>query len=648
MPKEIRLEWIALSDWRGQTFRISFKEDGITEIRGKNGIGKSSIVNAYNWLLHGFDMEGRSNFDLFNTLVESHPDMPEAVVEAGFKVDGVETTLKRTAKSAWIRKRGKAEYEKASADTYKYFVDKVEVTSGVYQERILAMFGIPDVSVLKMITNPNQYNTLEWRELRNMFQRIIGEIKESDFKGDYSLVEEIIARHGLSTAKKSCQNEVTELKNNEKQIERDIKALESAIPEEKNIAEAQQEIEKKQERISEIDKAILGLGEANKPLVEKRKAEEEEILALEREMNEKRRQHSIASCSPIDDLRKQLAEINSYNNRVAQSNREKEIRKSSIIRLSESNKRTIDELEEEVKILREQSAAVRSREFSEICPTCGQPRVYDEKLAEEKAKFYEMRDKERESIRVRGEAKKEQIARLEHNNEELRSELLSITMEEPKDANQLQEAIAKAQSSVIPFELTEEYKTAQEKIESKKAALTEIPQTDSTDFILEKQQLLAEIKSLSEITALATIRERLLNEIHSKRESLSATGIALAKAEQRLFKIQEYEREKASIISVRVNKYLTVCNVKMLALNKSGEYVDTCVVTVKGVGESRNQASGVLASVDICNAFQRYYEIAAPVFVDACEAVVSEPIPCTEGQQIRLYADASYPTLTVI
>jgi hypothetical protein len=61
-----------------------------------------------------------------------------------------------------------------------------------------------------------------------------------------------------------------------------------------------------------------------------------------------------------------------------------------------------------------------------------------------------------------------------------------------------------------------------------------------------------------------------------------------------------------------------------------------------------NRASVIRTGVDVANAFQRYFEIQAPLFIDDVDCIADELIPQTEGQQIRLRFDENYETLTIV
>jgi DNA repair exonuclease SbcCD ATPase subunit len=642
--KKITLKKLTLENWRARNVSLEFPQ-GTTEIRAYNGRGKSTLFDAWVWLLVGTDSQDRANYDLFDTNVELSKDTPAAIVEAVLDVDGAELTLKRSAKSQWTRPRGKEEWVKANSDKYSFYVDNVEYQAKQYQDIVSQLFANQDADTIKMMVNPSQSLNLDWKQLRKMFQRIIGEIKEDDYQGDYSSIKEDIARHGFDLAKQAVMNRVTDYKRNLKDINADIAAKERTLPDLAQCDEAEKQITQKKERIAELDAEITGLGEANKPFIEKRKAEEQAIQELQAKI-------SNAGSQYYSKQNEQLAQVErSYRQAMIQAqevefyNKSLESRKAQLERDIASAKEDVAFLAETREDLKKQVEAVKARVFTynDVCPTCGQQMPYDEvKISQARLRFNEAKEQEKEALVQKGWSVRAKLDERQARLEELEAQRPTLSPKEPIDSSKYRIAYKEAQAQVVPYEKTEEFISMQAKLEQLQSNLTVIPDTDVSNFVLEKQQLLTQIQTLSEITAYRNIHVKISRDIDDKKLEQQATASQLAAEEHKLFKFVEYEREHASIVSSRVNKYLKVANVKMLTVNKSGEYQDCCVITCDGVGNTMNRASVIRTRVDVANAFQRYFEIEAPLFVDDCDAIAPELIPQTEGQQIRLIFDKNY------
>ena len=89
------------------------------EIKGANGVGKSSLQNAWNWLLTGYcEPNQPKNHELFDNKAEITNETPIASVKAVIAIGDLEYTLEKTAQAKFTRKRGSGEYVKDTSDLY--------------------------------------------------------------------------------------------------------------------------------------------------------------------------------------------------------------------------------------------------------------------------------------------------------------------------------------------------------------------------------------------------------------------------------------------------------------------------------------------------------------------------------------------------
>ena len=102
--------------------------------------------------------------------------------------------------------------------------------------------------------------------------------------------------------------------------------------------------------------------------------------------------------------------------------------------------------------------------------------------------------------------------------------------------------------------------------------------------------------------------------------------------------MKEYEEEKAKIISDRVNGKFEYVQIEMSETNKSGDIVPACVIKDnKGVNALvTNNASRVLCGIDIAIAFQNFYGLSLPLFIDDYELFSEDNQPDVNRQVIRL------------
>lgn len=648
--RDIKFKKAILTNFRGQSREVVFK-DGLTQIIGFNGTGKTSVYVAVKWCFTGVDEQNRTNYDLFDHKLDFTPENAiPAVVETTVDVDGAEYVFKRQAKQKWTRPRGSAEYVKDKSDEYKFYVDGLELSATAYKDKVAEVFCM-DVEKLKLCMDVLYYQMLDWKELRKHFADIVGEIKDADMSGDYSPIMPYLEKYkGGEKAKDFLRQQINPLKQQIKEIDADIKATERQLPDLEPVAEAERLISERKVRIAEINKEILGLEEANKPFVEKRNKELAELETLKKEIREKESVYNLSQSHKIDNIERELAQAKAHNadidNHVKRNEQAVANRKSEIKLCKED----IEDLESEVEKLRAQNKELKSREFSDtVCPNCGQALPAD-MIAELRTKFYEDIDKQRAPIVERGkkisarlEAQKARLAKLE-------SEEMSLSeVPERIDTDEIQRRIDQAKADVVPFADTEEAKALAEKLNDANDNLTVVPEVNSAELQEESSRLVSDIEELSKIASHRESHAKGLHDISDYQVQKREVGIELAKWEGLLDKLMAREREWADIVRDRANRYLEHSHVEMIEVSKSGEVNDTCTLSINNVDRGvTNHANKTIIGIDISNAICKRYGVNLPLFIDDFEHFTSDMTYANGRQVITLSADKHYTELTIL
>ena len=649
--KDIRFKKVVLNGFRGQTREVVFN-DGLTKIAGSNGTGKTTVYVAVKWCLTGVDERNRTNYNLFDDTLDFTPEnSTPAIVELYIEVDGVEYTLKRQATQKWVRKRGSAEYTKASSDEYKFYIDGLELSATTYKDRVAEIFNM-DVEKLKLCMDVLYYQLLDWKELRKHFADIVGEVKDSDMTGDFFDIMPYLEKYKSGEkAKEFLRQQINPFKQQIKDIDAVIKAQERLLPDLAPVAEAERQIVEKEVRIAEINKEILGLEEPNKPLAEKRKAELEAIQSLKKQYADAKLNYETEQRKRLLVIQDELNEAERYNASIEQQNKRNAqavAQHNAVIRLC---KEDIEDLEQERALLSKQNEEIKSREFTDtICPNCGQELPAD-KIAELRAKFYEDRDIQRAPIVERGKKVRARLDAQKARLEKLESEEIIITDNEATriDTDEIRKRFDDAKKSLVPYDDTEEAKSLNAKINEATDSLTVVPEVDSAELQEEIQRLLVEIKELSQITARSESYDKGTKAIEQYNKEKSAAGIELAKWEGLLDKLMSREREWADIVRDRANKYLEYSHVEMIDISKSGELVDTCTLSINGVDRGvTNHANKTIIGIDISNAICKRYDVSMPLFIDDFEHFTSDLGMANDRQVVTLSANPDYPELTIL
>lgn len=634
--KTITLKKLTLQDWRGQNNSVTFGQN--TEIKGRNKSGKSSIFNAWLWLLMGVDSSDNANYKLFDEKVEpTHENSKVASVEAVLDIDGVEYTLKKTAEIGWTRKKGREEYERKGTDTYKFFVDSIERNASDYKAFIEETFA--PFPKLKLMLNICHYLGLEWKSLRQIFEGLVGEIKDEDFKGDYSIIKNELAKYAPEQIKESIKGQMKPIKQNIEGLPITISTLKSSLPDISGLDAIQQEIDEAKEQIESIDKQILGSNEQAKVYIEKRNAELAEINKLKQEYAEAETKYNTKPIYEANKIKSQIAEIEGNNAQIERENRKWKQVVADAEREIELAKERLRAYEECRKVLLKENENVKSMQFEgEVCSYCGQP-LQGDKLEEAKQRFFEHRDAKHKSIVATGKANNEKIAQVKKEIEELQAIIDKGYKEKPlQDANELTLELKELRDNFVKYSNTKEGKEKLEIIASHEANLTDIPTTDTTALQNMKKELLNEIEANSKKLGLKGEYDKQVAKIAQFQSELKDSVAELALLEGKLNAVERYEREKASIISYRVNSKFDYLHVEMTETNKSGNIVDTCKVTDNmGISASvTNHASKVLIGIDLALALQKFYDVNLPLFIDDADLINSDNMPEIDNQLVKL------------
>ena len=635
--KEVQIKKLSIENWRAQNKSIEFLGN-ITEIKGRNESGKSSVMNAFLWLLTGYDEEDRLNYNLFdNTVPQTYENAVPASVEAVFDVNGNEYTFKKTAKQGWSRARGNSEYTRKGTDDYSFFADGIEVSATQYKTMIEGLFA--PIDKLKIMLNLRYFLMLDWKEMRKQLEAMVGKIESSDFKGDYNVILHDLIKYTPDELKSLYKAKMKPMKASIDSLPVTIETMQTNLPDLTEVEEARKAIDEAKQQIADIDEKIVGAGDFAKPYIDKRNSEIAEISKLKEDYANCEAAYNSKFDEEVLKITKEIRDVDSYNSDVDKANKKAESDKENAKKELENMTDLLSGLQKRHEELTEQNKECKARVFTgDKCSYCGQE-LPEDKLEEARKRFNEQKEKDHAYIVAQGKANKEYIERALKGIENLKTEIYKpLELKDKKSKDDLEAKLGDLRDSFVPYNKTTEGAAKLSVIEEKRANLTVIPQQDNEALLNMKRGLLDEIEANSKKLGMKDEYDKQVEKIKALQEELKNNSIELAKLEGKLAKVKEYEEEKAKTISDRVNGKFEYVQIEMSETNKSGDIVPACVIKDnKGVNALvTNNASRVLCGIDIAIAFQNFYGLSLPLFIDDYELFSEDNQPDVNRQVIRL------------
>lgn len=649
--KTIKLKKLTLSNFRGQSREVVFN-DGNTMISGVNGSGKTTIHAGWLWLLSGYtDAINIKNFNLFDCRIPLSPNTPVASVRAEIEIDNEKYTVERRAIAKFVRKRSTCEWEKASSDEYKIFIDEIETSATAFNEWVTTNIG--SIDLLPFCLDGHFFTELieDKNKARKVLEDVVGEVKREDMKGDYSIIDEDMKRYSVEQIEERTKNELRPLKARMLEIPAIIDSKNATLAEYRRVDydAIMREIETKKAEIEDIDNRILGNGKAIEPILGRRDKILEIINLKTLSLNDCKVVYLAKESAEINALKVKIDEIKRMNATVDTTNLSFERRKADLTTRIARYEAEIARLEARREALINDRDKVKARVFvDETCAYCGQelPLDMQEKA---RAKFNESRARELEDIVTRGKNNNLEIERGKTAIEEAKADLAAIPMPSVKvDTAELEAELARLQSTFVPFENTDDYARLVKEIEDLKATMPEIPTNDNEALTSAKRVLMNSLDELNRRYGLKYKADEICKEIESLKQELRSVGASIAMLEGKIDKCKEFRQEKADIVSFRVNDKLVGCSIDMWSTQKDGTLIPDVVLRgIDGVKfGSLNFSDQIKVRIEMQRLFMNSVGVELPIFIDEYSVFSDNNRPVIDGQSVCLYA-TNTPYLTV-
>ena len=672
--KNIKLLKMHIQNFKGCKDReISFGEK--TAIGGANASGKTTVFDAFTWLLFGKDSLGKSSFDIRpRDKAGNMINNVEISVEATICFGEDEYVLKKVQKQIWRKKRG------TNITEFQGNVNEFEINGYPKSEKEFKEFVHAEIdeNIFNLITNPNAFNALPWKEQREVLMKFVGNFSNVEIAQQFgerfqklipelkiASTDDILKKY--TKAKNTLNKDMVEIPARIDEISKQLVTADVGALEVERAA--------KEVALKKVEDEITGGADKLETINNLRKQVMDKKIALSEIQNTANEQLAKERM----DYRVKFDEVQKVFFAVQDQMKQLERERAEYINEKERCEREKNRLLEEWRKGKKSEFAeyvapapyVEPEPLKEsdlICPTCGQD-LPEEVKQKRMADYEEKCRREKALYEAQCEALKKKY---EKNKEDFQTK-------KDQDLKRITEAGQKADEAVRANQkLIDERNNALESLRSKfdaakaeydsmKQAFDTIPAvadvSENQAYVKTKEEIAAIEKQIEELSKESSGKAELeakkavlkdeITEIEAKikaadntkvnariaelEEEQKAVGQKIAEQEQMIDLTEDFIRVKMDKISNAINDKFQIVSFRLFEDQINGGLKETCECTVNGVPfSSLNNGHRVISGLDIIRSLSELYGVSAPVFIDNSEAVNAENFPEMDAQMIHL------------
>lgn len=629
---KIELIQMTLKNFKGiKDLTIDFNKT--TYIYGENATGKTTIFDAFCWLLFGKDSKGRTNFEV-QPLDENNNVIHglDTNVTALLNIDDNNKEFSRTLTEKWVKQRGQAEAELKGCTT-TYEVDGVPIKQKDYTSAINELIN---EDLFKMVTNPLHFPTIKWQEQRKILLDIIGDLDAENvinYNNSLSKLKGLLD-DGIDNFNKKIKASISKLNKQIETIPTRIDECNNSIVEIdlSELVEKKKELERK---IEKIEDEILNSNKKN-----------DEKLNLQEQLFELKKEEQELQLKAIDEADKPKIEV------------EKQIKSKmdaidvlkTVISTNEHSIKVhtddkddilvqIDRREKQQNQLRNEFNKIAAEEFKfdetlTVCPCCGRPYEMD-KIEEIKNNALEsfnnkknkrLTDINREGTALGSEIKKYK-AELSQSLKRINDLTTKVTLNQKKIEiinKELEELkIKKSDFNNVTEIKIPGLEELQNKINCLNNEIAKYSDDSNSALIEQKKIYQAELDAVNKSLNNKDNNDKLLARIEELKREEKDLNVKKAKLEEQQYLGEEFVKTKVELLEDGINKKFNgAITFKLFNQQVNGGLSECCEALINGVPfGNANTAGQINAGLSIIKTLCEHYNVQAPIFIDNRESV---------------------------
>ncbi len=662
---QIILKSLHIENFKGiKSLDVNFSNK--TSIKGQNAAGKTTIFDAFTWLLFNKNSAGEEKFNV-RPLDKAGKciDSVEIKVVGVLDVDGKEVMLSKVQKQNWVKKRG-TDTVALHGNPNSYEIDGYPKSETDFKAYVFELAQSEDM--FKLLTNPKYFSSLKWKEQRDILMKLVAEVSDAEMaRSDIKyapLLDELGKAPSTDDIRAKFSKALTEWKK--KQAELPVR-IDEAEKSKVDVDVAEQELLKTdlERQIKEIELQMKSSSKVIDDLEQQKFELQFEINDCKRKANES----LIKERRSLDDRKDEATiKFNDLHKQITKL-------ESEIV----EKKKRIPALESEKAELGKQYMSEKEKAFDEtpylfdeskwkfdesttVCSLCGQ-KLPEDRIEQLKADFEEKKAKAKEDAAERlktiresfnnhkvtelkridslGTDKKSEIETMKSDIEDAEKKLPELREQETEQIKIKNECIKKL--SELPEEAdlstNEDYKALMKKEADLQAQIdsARANSTDTSELESKKLELEAALEDAKTIIAQAAKNVEIDERIAQLQAEQKEIGQKVADQEQMLYLLEEFIRFKLNKVSESINSHFKTVNFKLFEMQLNGGMKDCCECTVNGVPYSTlNSGHRIVAGLDIIRSLSELYGVSVPIFVDNAESLNEFNVPDMDAQLILL------------
>ena len=638
--KRITIEELHLLNFRGaRDVRVSFAA-GTNIVSGDNGTGKSTLMDAFLWLLFGKDAEERKDYEIKRLEAGETLRRTDATVECRLDVDGQQNTLRRSLREVWSKPRGATEPVFKGNET-EYTINDVPKKMSEFDAWVAEHLAPADV--FRLLTDAGCFPRLKWEKQREKLFELAGGVDEEAVKASVDGLADLLAR----LSDKSLEDYKKELAARKRKLRKALEEIPARSDQTRLMIPTTDAREVWERKLADVDARLAALNREAADFAARERARGaearrrvEEVEALKTRMARRTaelRRAAIEEAEKKNEGRRQVeTRLRDLKAADAEATRRLKDAKGEVDELA----LRINQKEESCERLRAAWYAESARPYTgdNVCPHCLQP-LPEEMQRDNRRRFEESKNERLSQIQTDGHRTKAEITRLEEEMKTAEARLdraAGDAFDAEASAEILREELAEMPDRVEPAAVDpmadEAYRAMAEELERLEA---DAPQTLPASETNGGEAITARLATLNRERD--TIRRGLSDcdtadslraEIRRLDEEARTLAQQLSDVDRDEDTMRRYTRARIEAMEQRVNSLFRTVRFRLFEYTNEGGEVDTCVPLVGDDGVPypvANTAAQVWAGLEIIRVLQQHAGVSAPVFVDGAERVTHFP-----------------------